>query len=53
MPTEDVMVFPLEPDPLVLVVDDELTPRAIIARMVRSLGTGPGAARVAWPPSGF
>jgi CheY-like chemotaxis protein len=38
MPTEDVMVFPPEPDPLVLVVDDELTPRAIIARMVRSLG---------------
>ena len=32
------MVFPLEPDPLVLVVDDELTSRAIIARMVRSLG---------------
>ena len=32
------MAFPLEPDPLVLVVDDELTPRAIIARMVRSLG---------------
>lgn len=32
------MVFPIEPDPLVLVVDDELTSRAIIARMVRSLG---------------
>jgi CheY-like chemotaxis protein len=38
MPTEDVKFLPLHPDPLVLVVDDELTPRSIIARMVRSLG---------------
>jgi two-component system, cell cycle sensor histidine kinase and response regulator CckA len=36
MTTEDVKVLPL--DPLVLVVDDELTPRSIITRMVRSLG---------------
>jgi two-component system, cell cycle sensor histidine kinase and response regulator CckA len=36
MTTEDVTVLPL--DPLVLVVDDELTPRAIATRMVRSLG---------------
>jgi CheY-like chemotaxis protein len=38
MPTEDVTVLPLDSDPLVLVVDDELTPRSITARMVRSLG---------------
>ena len=38
MPAEDVTVLPLDPDPLVLVVDDELTPRSIVARMVRSLG---------------
>jgi two-component system cell cycle response regulator CpdR len=38
MPVEDVKVLPLGPGPLVLVVDDEQTPRAIIARMVRSLG---------------
>lgn len=38
MPTEDVTVLPLDRDPLVLVVDDELTPRSIVARMVRSLG---------------
>lgn len=36
MTTEDVTVLPL--NPLVLVVDDELTPRAIVTRMVRSLG---------------
>jgi two-component system, cell cycle sensor histidine kinase and response regulator CckA len=36
MTTADVTVLPL--DPLVLVVDDELTPRLIITRMVRSLG---------------
>jgi CheY-like chemotaxis protein len=36
MPTEDVKVLPL--DPLVLVVDDELTPRSIVTRMVRSVG---------------
>jgi two-component system, cell cycle sensor histidine kinase and response regulator CckA len=33
---DDVTVLPI--DPLVLVVDDELTPRAIVTRMVRSLG---------------
>jgi CheY-like chemotaxis protein len=38
MPTEDVKVLPLDPGPLVLVVDDELTPRSIVTRMVRSLG---------------
>jgi hypothetical protein len=38
MTTEEVTVLPL--DPLVLVVDDELTPRSIITRMVRSLGYG-------------
>ena len=36
MPSEDAKLLPL--DPLVLVVDDELTPRSIVARMVRSLG---------------
>jgi CheY-like chemotaxis protein len=36
MTTADVRVLPQ--DPLVLVVDDELTPRAIVTRMVRSLG---------------
>jgi two-component system cell cycle sensor histidine kinase/response regulator CckA len=36
MTTEDVKLLPF--DPLVLVVDDELTPRSIITRMVRSLG---------------
>jgi CheY-like chemotaxis protein len=38
MPAEDVKVLPLDPAPLVLVVDDELTPRSIVTRMVRSLG---------------
>jgi two-component system, cell cycle sensor histidine kinase and response regulator CckA len=38
MPTEDVKVLPLDPGPLVLVVDDELTPRSIITRMVSALG---------------
>ena len=36
MPAEDAKLLPF--DPLVLVVDDELTPRSIVARMVRSLG---------------
>jgi CheY-like chemotaxis protein len=36
MLSEDAKLLPL--DPLVLVVDDELTPRSIVARMVRSLG---------------
>jgi CheY-like chemotaxis protein len=30
--------FAIDPVPLVLVVDDELTPRSIVARMVRSMG---------------
>jgi hypothetical protein len=38
MPTEDVKVLPLDPAPLVLVVDDELTPRSLSTRMVRSIG---------------
>jgi two-component system, cell cycle sensor histidine kinase and response regulator CckA len=38
MPAEDVKILPLAPGPLVLVVDDELTPRSIVTRMVRSLG---------------
>jgi CheY-like chemotaxis protein len=38
MPSEDVKVVPLDPGPLVLVVDDELTPRSIIRRMVGALG---------------
>jgi CheY-like chemotaxis protein len=35
---EDAEVLALTPGPLVLVVDDELTPRSIIRRMVRALG---------------
>src|SRR5437899_1467640 len=38
MSAEDVKVLPLASGPLVLVVDDELTPRSIITGMVRSLG---------------
>jgi two-component system cell cycle response regulator CpdR len=38
MPAEDVKILPLDPDPLVLVVDDEPRPRSIVTRMVRSLG---------------
>jgi CheY-like chemotaxis protein len=38
MPTEDVMVLPLGLAPLVLVVDDELTPRWAVTRMARALG---------------
>ena len=38
MPAEDVKILPLDPGPLVLVVDDEARPRSIITRMVRSLG---------------
>jgi CheY-like chemotaxis protein len=34
----DVKVLPIDPGPLVLVVDDEAHPRSIITRMVRSLG---------------
>src|SRR3954447_8010527 len=35
---DDAKVLPIDRSPLVLVVDDELTPRSITARMVRSLG---------------
>ena len=35
---EDSDILPLDPSPLVLVVEDELTPRSIVIRMVRSLG---------------
>jgi CheY-like chemotaxis protein len=35
---EDPAVLPLDPAPLVLVVDDQLTTRTIIARMIRTLG---------------
>ena len=38
MPAEDPKVLPLDPGPLVLVVDDEPTPRSLITRMARSLG---------------
>jgi CheY-like chemotaxis protein len=38
MPTEDAKVLPLDPGPLVLVVDDELIPRSIVRRMVWTLG---------------
>jgi CheY-like chemotaxis protein len=38
MPLEDVKVLRLDPGPLVLVVDDELTPRSIVRRMVGALG---------------
>ena len=38
MTVEDVKVLPLNPGPLVLVVDDEARPRSIITRMVQSLG---------------
>jgi CheY-like chemotaxis protein len=37
---EDPPVMSLLPAPLVLVVDDELTPRAIVCRMIRTLGYG-------------
>jgi CheY-like chemotaxis protein len=38
MPQEDAQLLPLNPGPLVLVVDDELTPRSIVSRMVRAVG---------------
>jgi CheY-like chemotaxis protein len=38
MPAEDVKLLPPGPGPLVLVVDDEPTPRAAVTAMVRSLG---------------
>ena len=38
MSREDGTLLPLAPGPLVLVVDDELTPRSIVSRMLRTLG---------------
>jgi len=38
MTVEDVKLLPLDLAPLVLVVDDEASPRSTITRMVRSLG---------------
>jgi CheY-like chemotaxis protein len=38
MTAEDVKILPLNPGPLVLVVDDEARPRSTITRMVASLG---------------
>src|ERR1044072_7326651 len=38
MSAEDVKILPLNPGPLVLVVDDEARPRSTITRMVASLG---------------
>jgi CheY-like chemotaxis protein len=38
MPAEYAKVLPLVPGPLVLVVEDELTRRSIVTRMVRTLG---------------
>lgn len=38
MPAEDLKILPLDPGPLVLVVDDEARPRSIITRMVGALG---------------
>jgi two-component system cell cycle sensor histidine kinase/response regulator CckA len=38
MPTEDLQVIPFGHTPLVLVVDDELTPRSNVTRMIRALG---------------
>jgi len=38
MSREDGSLVPLTPGPLVLVVDDELTPRSILSRMLRALG---------------
>ena len=35
---EDDRILAIAPGPLVLVVDDELTPRSIITRMIRTLG---------------
>jgi two-component system cell cycle sensor histidine kinase/response regulator CckA len=44
-PPEDDAVIPLSVAPAVLVVDDELTPRSIICRMVRGMGYQARAAR--------
>jgi two-component system, cell cycle sensor histidine kinase and response regulator CckA len=35
---DDLVVLPFDSGPLVLVVDDELTPRSIVTRLVRTLG---------------
>ena len=52
MPAEDIKVLPLNPGPLVLVVDDEATSRSRITRWVDALGyqarschSGPAALR--------
>jgi CheY-like chemotaxis protein len=52
MPHEDTQVLPPDPGPVVLVVDDEFTPRSIVSRMVRAMGyparscrSGPDALR--------
>ena len=49
---EETEVLPFDPRPLVLVVDDELTPRSKVTRLVRALGFQAGAALVARPHSG-
>jgi CheY-like chemotaxis protein len=38
MPAEDIKVLPLNPGPMVLVVDDEATPRSTITRWIDALG---------------
>jgi two-component system, cell cycle sensor histidine kinase and response regulator CckA len=52
MPAEDIKVLPLDPGPLVLVVDDEAVPRSTVTRWVDALGyqarscpSGPAALR--------
>jgi CheY-like chemotaxis protein len=52
MPAEDINVLPLNPGPLVLVVDDEASPRATLTRWIDALGyqvrscpSGPAALR--------
>ena len=38
MPAEDIKILPLDPGPLVLVVDDEARPRSRVTRWIRALG---------------
>ena len=52
MPADDITVLPLNPGPLVLVVDDEATPRSTLTRWIDALGyqarscpSGPAALR--------
>ena len=52
MPAEDIKVLPLSAGPLVLVVEDEATPRATLTRWIDALGyqvrscpSGPAALR--------